>query len=95
MFTKNHSKKYYTDTHPKKGFGWLYEKSKPLYEIIMTIYYNARSGVLLLAFLVYLYYIIIGNLYGILIMAAISFSPKDSKHRTNNPLTRLNKKDKK
>jgi len=74
MFTKNHSKKYYTDTHPKKGFGWLYEKSKPLYEIIMTIYYNARSGVLLLAFLVYLYYIIIGNLYGILIMAAISFS---------------------
>jgi len=74
MFTKNNSKKYYTDTHPKKGFGWLYEKSKSLYEIVMTVYYNMRTGVLLVAFLVYLYYIISGNLYGILIMAAISFT---------------------
>lgn len=73
MFTKNHQQKYYTDTHPKKGFVWLYNKSKFLYEIVMTVYYNARNGVLLVAFLVYLYHILSVNFYGILIMAGISF----------------------
>ena len=73
MFTKNHQQKYYTDTHPKKGFVWLYNKSKFLYEMVMTVYYNARNGVLLIAFLVYLYHILSVNFYGILIMTGISF----------------------
>jgi len=74
MFTKNNADKYHTDTHPKKGFVWLYKKSKFLYEMIMTVYYNGRNGVLLVAFLGYLYYILSTNFYEILIMTAISFS---------------------
>jgi len=74
MFTKDNGWKYYHDTHPKKGFVWIYKKSKFLYEMVMTVYYNARNGVLLIAFLGYLYYILSSNWYEILIITAISFS---------------------
>ena len=74
MFTKNHGKKYYTDTHPKKGFTWLYKKSKFLYEMVMTVYYNGRNAVLVVAFSGYLYHILSTSFYEILIMTAISFS---------------------
>ena len=50
------------------------KKSKFLYEMVMTVYYNARNGVLLIAFLGYLYYILSSNWYEILIITAISFS---------------------
>ena len=72
MFIRNRAPDRLTDTHPKKGLTWAYNKSPLLYEIIMNIYYNSRNIILAIAFLWYVYYIISNYFSGILIITGIT-----------------------
>ena len=72
MFFKDIRKKATTDQHPKKYLSFIYNKFKPLYEILMTIYYNFRmiglGGIILL----YTYHILTTHLIGFLILMGVT-----------------------
>ena len=72
MFFKDIRDKATTDQHPKKYLSFIYNKFKPLYEILMTIYYNFRmiglGGIILL----YTYHILTTHLIGFLILMGVT-----------------------
>ena len=72
MFVKDIRKKAKTDQHPKKYLSFIYNKFKPLYEILMTIYYNFRMIGLCGIILLYTYHILTTHLIGFLILIGIT-----------------------
>lgn len=72
MFFKDIRHKATTDQHPKKYLSFIYDKSKPLYEILMTIYYNFRMIWLGGIIIVYTYHIITTHLIGFLILIGVT-----------------------
>ena len=72
MFFKDIRKKATTDQHPKKYLSFIYNKSKPLYETLMTIYYNFRMIGLGGIIIVYSYHILTTHTIGFLILIGVS-----------------------
>jgi|TARA_B110000285_G_scaffold219004_1_gene269117 hypothetical protein len=72
MKTTDISSRAKTEAHPKKYLAWVYDNAKPVYEILMTIYYNYRKIVLALIITIYTYHIINTYFIGLLIMVGIT-----------------------
>ena len=72
MFTKDIASKANTDSHPKKGLGWLHDNAKVIYEGMMTIYYNYRRIILILIIAFYAYHVVTTHLMGLLILGGIT-----------------------
>mgnify|MGYP003633452958 CR=1 FL=1 len=72
MYVKDIRNKATTDQHPKKYLSFIYNKSKPLYETLMTIYYNFRMIGLGGIIIVYSYHILTTHTIGFLILIGVS-----------------------
>ena len=72
IFVKDRGVYRGTDTHPIKKLTWLFNNSKFMYEVIMTLYYNSRNIILLIGFLCYLYYILTTHFFGLLIVVGLT-----------------------
>ena len=72
MFTKDIAYKAKIDSHPKKGWGWIHDNAKFIYEVLMTIYYNYRKIILILIIAFYTYHVVTTHLIGLLILGGVS-----------------------